>query len=401
VEPVARDAIGLDLVEREVHARTVPSDAHSPSNRALLDGARQLGWRAGAVKINTRGCVRAGTCGLGCRHGARQGAAEVYVPRALRAGARLYTDVRVERVEVVERGGGTHAAPRKRVHATVLDRETGHPVGRLTVEAPVVILAAGAVGTPAILLRSGLGGPAVGRFLRLHPTSAVVGEYDREMYGAAGIPLSAMCDEFVRGERGYGFWIECPPLYPALTSSVVPGFGARHRTAMERFPRLAAMIVLIRDGADTTASSGDVRVDRRGRPIIRYRLGAADRRTLVAGIKATARLQLAAGAREAITLHARDCRVRSEAELGLIDRQRYGPNELALLSAHVNGSCRLGTSARTSACTPDGCVRGVSGVYVADGSLLPTALGVNPQETIMAVATVIARRIAEDHPVRY
>ncbi|MEJ7810596.1 MAG: GMC family oxidoreductase N-terminal domain-containing protein [Gemmatimonadaceae bacterium] len=388
----------FDLVEREVHARTVPDDAHSPSNRALLDGARRLGWRAGAVKINTRGCVRAGTCGLGCRHGARQGAAEVYVPRALRAGARLYTDVRVERVEVVERDGASRGgAPRKRVRATVLDRASGRAVGRLTVEAPIIVLAAGAVGTPAILLRSGLGGPAVGRYLRLHPTSAVVGEYDREMYGAAGIPLSAMCDEFVRGERGYGFWIECPPLYPALASSVVPGFGARHRAVMERFPRLAPMIVLIRDGADVTASNGSVRVDRRGRPVIRYRLGDADRRTLIAGIKATARLHLAAGAREAITLHARECRVRSETELALIERQSYGPNRLALLSAHVNGTCRFGTDARASTCTPDGRVRGAAGIYVADGSLLPTALGVNPQETIMAVATVIARRIAEDH----
>lgn len=382
-------------VEAETHTRCVPDDAHSPNNRALLDGARRLGWSARAARINARGCVRAGTCGLGCRYDARQGAQAVYLPRALRAGARLYTDVRVERVEVVERGG---PAPRKRVHATVLDRDTHAPRGRVTVEAPIVVLAGGAVGTPAILLRSGLGGPAVGRWLRLHPTTALLGMYDHEMYGAAGIPMSTVCDQFHRGDDGYGFWIECPPLYPAIASVALPGFGDAHRARMRDFPRLGAMIVLVRDGADTTRSNGAVRVDRRGRPIIDYRLGDADTRTMRRGLAATARLHLAAGAREVTALHTRGHRVRTEADLSLFDALPCGPNQLTVLSAHVNGSCRLGTDPRRSACTPDGQVRGTPGLYVADGSVLPTAPGVNPQETIMAVATLLAGRIARRHP---
>jgi choline dehydrogenase-like flavoprotein len=382
-------------IERETHTCEVPEDAHSPSNRALLDGARALGWRAQAARINTRGCVRAGSCGLGCRYGARQGAQAVYLPRALAAGARLYTDVRADRLEMVERGG---AAPRKRVHATVLDRTTGAPRARITVEAPLVVLAGGAVGTPSILLRSGLGGPAVGRFLRLHPTTALIGRYDREMYGAAGIPLSSVCDEFQRGDDGYGFWIECPPLYPAISSVVQPGFGDAHRARMRAFPELGAMIVLVRDGADRAASNGDVRIDRRGRPVLRYALGDADARTMRRGLAATARLHLAAGAREVTALHTTEHRVRSHADLGIFDTIECGSNRLTLLSAHVNGSCRLGVDPRRGTCTPDGAVRGARGVYVMDGSVLPTALGVNPQETIMAVATVLAERLADRHP---
>ena len=384
----------FELIERETHTRSVPDDAHSPANRALLDGARALGWHVRAASINTEGCVRAGTCGLGCRYDAKRGAASVYLPRALRAGARLITETRVERMEIAERGG---SAPVKRVHSVVTDRTTGMVRGRLTIEAPIVVLAAGAVGTPAFLQRSVLGGPAAGRFLRLHPTTAVVGVYEQEMYAAAGIPLSAVCDEHLRGTDGYGFWLECAPLYPAFASAALPGFGDAHAERMREFPRLGPIISLVRDGADRRVSSGDVRVDRQGRARIRYQLSAVDRRAVAKGVQAAARVHLAAGATEAYTLHASGGRVRTEAEIEDLSSLPYGPNRIALFSAHVNGTARIGMSARLGCCTPDGAVRGAPGVYIADGSLLPTAPGVNPQETIMAVATVLARKIHARH----
>lgn len=385
----------FDRIEEETHTRVVPDDAHSPVNRLLLDGARALGWSAGPLRINAHGCVRSGFCGLGCRYGARRAAADVYVPAALAAGARLFADVRAERIELAEQGGG---APLKRVHATVLDRESGAPRGRLTVEAPVVVLAGGAVGTPTLLQRSGMGGGGVGIFLRLHPTTPVIGRYDGELHGDTGIPLSAICDEFLRGSDGYGFWIETPPFYPALTAAALPGFGQPHREMMESSARLASMIVLIRDGADRTRSSGSVSVDRNGRLRLRYRMSAADRARLLRGMDAAARIHFAAGAREVSTLHADACRMRSPSELGAMARRASGPNQLGVVSAHVNGTCRMGTDPATSGCTPDGERHGVPGLYVADGSLLPTAPGVNPQETIMALASVVAERIAARHP---
>jgi choline dehydrogenase-like flavoprotein len=385
----------FDRIEEETHTRAVPDDAHSPVNRLLLDGARALGWRAGALRINAHGCVRSGFCGLGCRYGARRAAADVYIPAALAAGARLFADVRAERLELAEQGGGS---PLKRVHATILDRETGAARGRLTVEAPVVVLAGGAVGTPVLLQRSGMGGGGVGSFLRLHPTTPVIGRYDRELHADGGIPLSAVCDEFLRGSDGYGFWIETPPFYPALSAATLPGFGAPHREMMEAAPHLASMIVLVRDGADRERSSGGVSVDRDGRVRLRYRLSGADRARLLRGMDAVARIHFAMGAREVSTLHANACRMRSPAELGAMSRRPSGPNQLGVLSAHVNGTCRMGTDPATSACTSDGERHGVPGVYVADGSLLPTAPGVNPQETIMALATVVAERIAARHP---
>jgi choline dehydrogenase-like flavoprotein len=382
----------FETVEHEVHASLVPDDAHSANNRLLLDGARALGWRARAGRISAQGCVRAGFCTYGCRWNAKTGTLATYLPRALRAGARIYTDIRAERIEVVERGG---VFPQKRVHATVVDRATGRARGKFTIVARCVVLAAGAVGTPAILQRSGMGEGGVGRFLRLHPTTAIFGLYDRDVYAAAGVPLSVVVDEYARIDGyGYGFLLECPPLHPSLTSAVISGFGREHGDAMRAFRKTGAFIGLVRDGADRALSNGEVTLDRHGRTRIRYRLGPADGRHVQRAIQASARLHLAAGAREVLTLHHPAIRVRRESDIAEIARRPIGPNQLALLSAHVNGTCRIGKRRSDAGATPDGEVWGQRGIFVADGSLLPTGVGANPQETIMAFASIVARRIA-------
>ena len=383
----------LDRIEQEVHSRLVPHDAHSPSNSAILAGAQALGWRARPASINARDCVRAGTCSLGCRYDAKQSALLTFLPRAFARGARLYTGASVDRVEVLERATQGPVPPVKRVTAIVRDPRTGAARSRLVVDAPVVILAAGAVGTPVILQRSGLGGGGVGRYLRLHPTTVVMGHYAEATYPLAGIPQSALCDEFLRRDRhGYGFWIECPALLPALAAAALPGFGEAHRNAMGKLRNTVAFIVLVRDGSGTRKSSGSVWIDGRGRTRIRYRLTPADRDNLRLGIEAAARLHLAAGATEALSLHEPPVRARVATELGAMRAAPVAPNRVALFSAHVNGTCRLGVNPATSGCSPTGERHGVPGLYVMDGSLLPTAPGVNPQEMIMAIASLLAER---------
>jgi choline dehydrogenase-like flavoprotein len=394
----------FDRIEREIHVTSVPDDAHSPANRILLDGARRLGWRATSGRINARGCVRAGFCGQGCRYGAKQSVDRVYIPRAVAAGARVMPDSRVDRIEIVERDGSANAttrglrratAPLKRVHVTTLDRLTRRPIGTRVVEAPVVLLAAGAIGTPVILQRSGLGGGGVGRFLRLHPTTAVAGEHASDVYAAAGIPQSAVCDEFIRrDDRGYGFWIECAPHHPGLAAVAASGFGAEHHDLMRRFRRTTNLIVLIRDGSDLDASSGSVTLSRSGRPRITYRLSRRDEANLVAGVEAGARILLAAGITGVRTLHTVGGELRGEADVAALRERSWGPHDLTMFSAHVNGTCRLGSDPRVSGVDAAGERHGVRGLYVVDGSLLPTGLGVNPQATIMALASMIADRMA-------
>ena len=395
----------FERVEREIHASVVPEDAHSPANRILLDGARRLGWRVGAGRINARGCIRTGFCGQGCRYGAKQSVDRVYIPRAIAAGARLLTDARVDRIEVVERDAtATSAArgsrratpPLKRVHATFTDPRTRRPTGGFVAEAPVVVLAAGAVSTPAVLQRSGLGGGGVGQYLRLHPTTAVVGDHHADVYTAAGIPQSIVCDEFIRrDDRGYGFWIECAPIHPALCAVAAPGIGESHRELMRRFRRTTNVITLVRDGSDANASNGSVTLTRRGRASINYELGPRDRANLIAGVQAAARVLLAAGVTGVRTLHTRGESIRDDGDIDALATRGWGRHDLALFSAHVNGTCRLGTEPQISGVDPAGERFGTRGLYVADGSLFPTGLGVNPQLSIMAFATVIADRMAE------
>jgi choline dehydrogenase-like flavoprotein len=217
-----------------------------------------------------------------------------------------------------------------------------------------------------------------------------------DVYAAAGIPQSAVCDEFIRrDDRGYGFWIECVPSHPALSAVAAPGFGDAHRDFMRRFRRSTNLITLVRDGSDVDASSGSVTVSARGRTRITYRVGPRDRENLIAGVQAATRILLAAGLTEVRALHTRGGPVRDEHDVAALPGRAWGPHDLTLFSAHVNGTCRLGTDPRVSGVDSSGERHGVRGLYVADGSLLPTGLGVNPQLTIMAVATVIAERMVE------
>ena len=387
-------ASAFDRIERELHVEEVPDDAHSPANRLLLEGAQALGWRARAARINARGCLRAGTCSLGCRYQAKQSGLLVWLPRAFAHGARLFTEARVDRIELRERQSPGNARPLKRVHAQLMNGATGSPSAELEIDAPLVVLAAGAVGTPVILQRSGMGGGAVGRFLRLQPTTAILGEYDRDIYSLAGIPQSALCDEFLQpGEHAYGFWLECPAMGPSLGAAATSGFGEAHRQRMVGLYRTSPIIALTRDGADLEQSNGSVGIDRWGRRHIRYRLGHADARTVARSIEAAARLHLAAGAKRVQTLHTDPVQVTRESDLPRIAQADYGPNRIGLYSAHVNGTCRMGSSSRSSAVNPEGERYGVRGLYVADGSILPTSLGVNPQETIMALASILSDRL--------
>lgn len=257
-------APALAQVGAEVHARLVPEDAHNRGNRIILDGAARLGWSASPARINAKGCIRTGLCGLGCRYHAEQSTLALYLPHAARAGARILTDVPAERIELRERGG---RAPLKRVHATIAQGDTRRA---LAIDAPIVVLAAGAVGTPVLLQRSGLGGDGVGDWLRLHPTTAVAGVYPETIYQAAGIPQSSLCTEFHDIDDGYGTWIECPLFLPALAAVATPGFGSEHARRMSRFTHTVALIVLTRDGHETGASNGSVRVRRNGAVSISY-----------------------------------------------------------------------------------------------------------------------------------
>jgi choline dehydrogenase-like flavoprotein len=223
----------------------------------------------------------------------------------------------------------------------------------------------------------------------------VVGIYNEPVYAASGIPLTTYCSEFIQLRGDYGHWIETPPLAAGFAAIALPGFGTAHRDAMKRYPQLAPLIVLVRDGVPQDPSRGTVRWQRNGRIRVDYRLSEADRALMLHGLESAAKIHLAMGAQSVLTLHRSGQPLVRDTDVPRIRAANSKVGDPMMFSAHVNGTCRIGADATYSACTPDGELRGVRGLYVLDGSLLPTAPGVNPHETIASVVDVLTSRLIE------
>jgi len=263
----------------------------------------------------------------------------------------------------------------------------------MTIASARVVLAAGALDTPALLMRSGLKSLHLGEHLFLHPTVAVTGLYQSPIESWKGPPQTIVCDEFSNLSEGYGYRIEAAPAHPGLMSVGIPWVSARdHRREMQRIRGAAPFIVLTRD-----SSTGRVRVTGDGRPCIDYRLGKEEKKLLRHGMATVARIHHAAGADRILTLHTE--RLAWDRESGIsidkfcrrIDAAPASPNRLPLFSAHQMGTCRIGSDKASAVCDAAGAVFGLSGVYVADASLFPASSGVNPMITIMALALHVAK----------
>ena len=383
----------FDAVSARLHVG-IGESVRNANNTALQRGCDALGFRWLPIPRNARGCDldQCGYCVFGCRVGGKQSTANTYLVDAQRDGATtIVAACRADRVRV--QGGAAVG-----VDATALDQATGmrHAV---TIAAGTVVMAAGALETPALLLRSGLGAAHVGRHLHLHPTTAVAGRYPEPIQGWRGAPQSVLCDEFGRARGNYGFRLETAPVHPGLIALAQPWYGARdHRARMQHAAHVSAFIVLARD-----RSEGRVRVDREGRTVIDYAPGRLERDLLQDGIAAAAHVHWAAGASEIHTLHARDHTLRRgsaareadiEAYMRAVARAPVHGNRCALFSAHQMGTCRIGADPGASVCDERGAVRGTTGLHVADASLFPASSGVNPMLTIMAMAHRIGSVLA-------
>ena len=353
----------------------VNSDHNLPSRRdeAMARGLEALGWHVEAMPRDVIGCeqgVVCGSCGYGCPLGAKQSTLRTWLEDAAAAGARIVVGARATRVLVEG------------------DRVAGVDAGPMQVRCRAVVAAAGAIETPALLLRSGLSNPNVGRWLRLHPATAVFGVFEEEIRPWEGTLQALFSDQFRFLDDGYGVKLETVPLHPALLTAALPWEGAEaHARLMASLPRLSLIAVIPRD-----RGAGRVRIGRDGDAIATYRLGEDDARRLAAGIEGAGRVLAAAGAREIFTANARMQRWADGFPPGAF---RFGPGRGSLYSFHIMGSARMGASAATSAASPTGETWDVRNLVIADGSAFPTASGVNPMITIEAIAHLNATRLAE------
>ncbi len=188
--------------------------------------------------------------------------------------------------------------------------------------------------------------------------------------------------------------MEAVPATPTLAALAIPGFGVEHRRLMREYPSIGATIVLVKE----VDSEGKVTVNDNGRPSISYDLGSRDLAYLKQGLKATAEVQFAAGAKEVLTLHSRKTSFESVDDIDAkLARSDWGTNEVALYSAHPLGTCRMGEDVRGSVVDSHCQSHDVRGLFVIDGSVTPTSLGVNPQVTLLAIAEKNAEWIADNY----
>jgi choline dehydrogenase-like flavoprotein len=255
------------------------------------------------------------------------------------------------------------------------------------VRAPRVVVACGALESPALLLRSGIGGPAVGKNLRLHPCTAVGAQYESETRAWWGAPQAALVDEFANVDDGYGFLIEAAQYATGTIAAATPFVsGADHKQAMAELPTGASFIGLIRDHG-----SGQVTIDEAGQAVPWYSLtDPRDVRNSQRALEAQVRLHVAAGARRIAALAAGmpEWRVGDDVEryIERLHRIRLGAGGFRLFSAHQMGTCRMGADAQTSVANSHGELHDTPGVWIGDASAFPTSSGTNPMITIMALA---------------
>ncbi len=341
----------FERVEQALSVAEVTPELAGNNASVARRGAERLGWSHGYLRRNAKGCVGSGVCAFGCPTSAKQHTGITYIPRAEAAGARILTGADVK--QVLLRSG----------------RAVGVRAARVEVRAPTIVVAAGAVHTPLLLKRSGIASEELGRNLSMHPATAAFALMDEVVDMARGVPQSFYVDEFASD----GIMLEGvagPPSYAAIA---LPLTGARHAEAMGRYRHLAQFGLMVSDKPRGRIHSVA------GRPVIRYDLDQRDLERFRLGIKRLGELFEAAGARE----------VYLPLPTGVAP-ERARALDLKLIGFHPLGSARA--DARPTHGVVDGGlkVHGVEGLYVADGSAVPSALGVNPQMTIMALATRLA-----------
>ncbi len=371
-------------VEANLSVKPIREDEVNTLNRLLRAGAEKLGYSGFVTQHNRENCVRAGYCLLGCSYDAKQSMLVTYVPRASESGARVYANARAERILAPLSG------PR-RVLGHVVD-EAGRSQARIEVEARAVVLAAGAVASPDLLLRSGLGGPEVGRHLHLHPSVMVAGYWPEPIHAYRGIPQSYYIDEFIDLERDPHSGYVLMPIagFPVLVAVNTPGFGREHFRQMRDYSKLGGLLVLLHDRSEGSVRSGDSL----GKPEIRYALDAEDRALLAEGMRHCAEVLFAAGAERVVAPFLLEPLVLGRgADLGEIARREVREGAIPIASTHPQSTCRMGGDPASSVVNAFGELHGVRGVFVADMSVFPTSLGAPPQITTAALADRTAHHI--------
>lgn len=363
-----------------MHVEEVPVEMRSHSTVLFDRGATKLGYPLKPLRRNTSGCRGCSRCNFVCPHGAKLSVDISYLPRAVAAGARIYSGCLVEKVE-------TKNGRAVGVRGRILNGNESYTGAKFHVRARRVVLSCGALYTPILLRRSGLGGTSkqIGRNLTVHPGFRVFGRFDERVDSWKGSMQSAFTDKF----EDEGITLISMVVPPAIMSATMKGVGPLHRKRSAAIPYIAMFGGMLHDDAGGAVRRGIGR-----EPIVTYRMSKRDRARMPRVIRLLTETFLAAGAKE-VYLPILGHEPVTPDKYRHLDLEHIHGRHFESGSQHPLGTCRMGVDAKRSVVDSTGQVWGVKELYVADGSIVPTSLGVNPQVSIMALATYVAWGLRE------
>ncbi len=377
--------------EQRLGINKVPLELVNKNNRTIYDGCKKLGHDVDTVSRNVIGCAQTGSCGHGCPIDAKQSMLVTCIPDAIRAGASVVSRCKVDRI--VFEGGRAVAVEGHAIDAFGLD-STGV---KITIKPRTVVVAGGAINSPALLLRSGAPDPhgRLGVRTFVHPVIASISLFDSPIEGWKGAPQSVASHHFAHRGDEVGWFLEAGPVHPMLASTAFPGFGAAHREGMKGLVNAAAHLAITVDGHHDDVVGGTVSLTSSGAPVLDYPIVERQWRAFRDAQKVMAQVGFAAGAREVWTGHEPTLRMSSVDDIAKIDSQPWMPCRVGIFSAHQMGGCGLSDEAKGGVVrSEDARHHQVDNLHVIDGSVFPTAVGVNPQLSIYGLAHLYATRLA-------
>lgn len=383
----------FDRIERDLHIEPAPPHLRNRNNLLFKKGLEALDWEGHPVPQARKNCASSGYCMQGCTYNAKQSMLVTYVPAAINSGARIFSDCEVEGI-LVEKGRATG------VEARVIDRATLKPTGvRVRVKAKATVVAAGGYGSAVILMRSNIPNLSgrLGKHLYVNPCSFVHALFDEDVILWRNIPAAWGCMKYrlprregVRYVEG-GYLLMPNQLGVSAMAAFIPGFGGDHRALMDQYHRIGGTIAWIDD-----EWPGEIKLDKEGKPRYRYSVRNDDRDKLIDSMKKGCLVMLAAGAKRCLLPDGTV--VRDEREVAKLDRISIAPGTMSFPAPHPAGACRMGENPETSVVNSHNECHAVRNLFVCDPSVFPTAVSVDPSETIMAFSYVAANWMKVNWP---
>ncbi len=373
-------AAHFERVERRINVRHQDPETIGVDNTLLKRGADAKGWKIIPNLRNQVHCAGSNNCAFGCPTGAKQSALVSYVPRALHYGARLLSDVRVDKILMHgKRAIGVQG------HVVGEDGERGH---RVVVRGKLVVSACGAIHTPALLARSGVRSPSgrLGKNLSLHPNVKLAAVFDEPVRGWEGVHQAYQVREF----EGEGLLFAAVNIPPGVIAMTAHERGAELGRMMAEYDRTVIAGMLCED-----SNTGRVRTIN-GRPQAFYQLAQLDAEKLIRGVALLSELLFAAGAREIKTPFAGVPALRGHDDTRALYTRTIKRSQMEVVTVHMMGTAAMGSDRTRSVTDGHGFVHDADRLMVCDASLFPTPIGVNPMETIMALATRSAAHVLDN-----